>query len=143
MCENCCNDYCRYIQEHNNFHLFIYPFCSHQPNNNSSLAKASPPSLFHKSTNVSNLLSNIDTSECNLASLNGVTIEENQALEGDSLIDNALQSFNAFSETAQALRDVISQVLELKKNGTKKNAAQEGDKKSKINNSLKTKGIYY
>ena len=139
MCENTELQYSP-IQEHNNFHLFIYFLNSHQ--NNNSIAKTSPPSLLHKSTNVSNLLSNIDSTECHLASFNGVTIEENQALEGDSLVNNALHSFNAFSETAQLLRNVVSEVLELKKNGQKKNAVQESDKKSKINNSLKTKGNY-
>lgn len=86
---------------------------------------------------------NIDSNECNAASFNGCTFEESQALEGDSLIDNALHLFDAFGESAQALRNIVSEVLENKKNGQKKNNGNEGDKRSKVYDSLKTKGINY
>lgn len=86
---------------------------------------------------------NIDPNECNVASFNGCTFEESQALENKNLIKNSLHSFNAFSETAQSLRNVVSELLENKKNNQKKNNGNEEDKRSKVYDSLKTKGINY
>ena len=109
--------------------LLIDVFCSH-PNLKTS----------HHKSRASNSPINLDPNECHQLSYNGYTLEEAQALDGESLVENAKESCNVFSETTRDLRKLVLEILEAKKKNQSPKLNDDKDKKNKLYNSYKIKG---